>query len=110
MSSIHFKATLISKSIVMSPLGDKLVKLEFIEEHPLPGPIVMGGETEMTREIAPIISQVMKTLPIFGNKRVNIPRLTLFLMENEWESIERKPEIGEEVEITVNKKGIKINQ
>ena len=109
MNSIHFKATLISKSIVTSPLGEKLIKLEFVEEQPLPGPIVMGGETEMAREIAPIISQVMKTLPIFGNKRVNIPRLTLFLTENEWESLERKPEIGEEMRITVSKGGVEIN-
>ena len=111
MSCVKIKAVLTSKSIVKGPFGEKLVKLEFVEEREIPGPVIVHPSgSELAKEIAPIISQIMKSMPLVGQGKVTIPRLTLFLSEEEWDDLIEKPDIGEEVEVEVHGRKVRIEK
>ncbi|RLE82468.1 MAG: hypothetical protein DRJ51_01395 [Thermoprotei archaeon] len=101
MGELSFKAIIASKTLITSPLGEHLVKLELMEEREMPGPIVaaQNSSTELMREIMPIVNQVMRSL--VPKAKITMPRLTLFLTEDEWDSIVRKPDIGEEVDVKI---------
>jgi len=109
---VKIKAVLVGKNLIKNPWGEKIIKLEFAEEREIPGPIIVQpqGGGELAREIMPIITQIMKSMPLTGQGRVSIPRLTLFLTEEEWDKLIEKPEIGEEITITVSGKNISINK
>ena len=92
-----------SKSIINDPFGEKLIKLEFAEEREIPGPIIFQqGNNPLMRDIVPIISQVLKSMPMFSGRKAIMHRLTLYLTEDEWEKLTSKPEIGDEVEILIH--------
>jgi len=105
LGRLLFKATLVNKSIITNPLGEKMVKLEFVEEREMPGPLITSPVqySEIAREIAPIVSQMMRTFNPTG--KLNVPRVILFLNEEEWEMARFRPEIGEEVGVFVSDKG-----
>ncbi|MCD6369165.1 MAG: arcadin 1 [Thermoproteales archaeon] len=102
MGELKFKAVISSKTLISNPLGEHLVKLELVEERELPGPIIasQSRDGDLMREIMPIVNQVVRSLT--PKARITIPRLTLFLTEEEWDMISRKPEIGEEVEVVIH--------
>lgn len=111
-AAIKFKAVISNIAILDNPWGEKTIKLDITEEREVPGPLIVqrreGGE--LSREIVPIISQVLKSMPIFGSmSKVRVPRITLYLTEDEWDKILAKPNIGDtiEVEFTSGKISIK---
>ena len=108
MLRIRIKAILVGKSLITGPMGENLVKLELVEERSAPGPIIASQQSQnpLMREIMPIVSQVVKSMT--PNAKIRIPRLTLFLYEDEWERLVKKPDIGDEVEITVENEKINI--
>ncbi|MEM3833579.1 MAG: arcadin 1 [Thermoprotei archaeon] len=103
---VKIKAILIGKNLFRKDKDTWIVKLDFVEETPEPPIIQQTGD--IAREIAPIIQQ---TLQMFtpGLAQQTMPRLTLWLTDDEWETLEKKPDIGDEVTITItDKKEIKI--
>lgn len=113
MSTISFKATLVGKNLVSDPFGGKNVKLELVEEREMPMPILIEGQgsrQELARELAPIVRQVVRSLPFTRSGKVSIPRLTLWLTEDEWERLEPKPDIGDEVLVVVKGRNIEIQK
>jgi len=109
--SIKVRATVTSVSIVDNPWGEKLIKIEMSEEREVPGPVVVQkGGGELAREIAPVITQVLRSLPGFTGGRVKIPRLILYLYEDEWDKMFEKPNIGDTVEICFTKDRIDVRK
>ncbi len=100
---VSFKAILTSKSMTRDPTGSHIIRLEFVEERELPTPIIMTGQeaSGIVREIAPVVQQVVRSMPFIGGGKYVMPRLTLWLTEDEWDKLEPKPDIGDEVEIIV---------
>ncbi|MCS7139640.1 MAG: arcadin 1 [Candidatus Nezhaarchaeota archaeon] len=101
---IKFKAVVISKSIYGDPMGGKGVKIELAEERELPPPIFMsrGEGSEIMKEVMPLVSQIVQALPFTRGGKVTVPRLMLWLSEDEWDKLEPKPDIGDEVEVVVS--------
>lgn len=111
VSRISFRARISNISLVDSPTGEKLVKVELSEDRELPGPVVMQkGGGELAREVVPIVSQILSSLPGIGGRRVRIPRLTVFFTEDEWEKILEKPNIGEYLEVVFDGKNLHIRK
>lgn len=98
---IKLKMLLVNKSLVR--VGESwVVKLDFAEEKPNP-PMMFEG-SGLVRDILPIIQQTIQAInPTAGFQLM--PRMTLWLLDEEWESLDRKPEIGEEVTIIIGEKG-----
>lgn len=96
---VRFRAVLTNISVVDNPWGEKLVRLELTDERELPGPVVaQRGSNEVAREIVPIVAQIIRSMPGFTS-RVRVPRLTVYLTEDEWERLVRKPNIGDVIEV-----------
>ena len=108
VGGVKFRAVVTNISLVDNPWGEKIVKIDVTEEREVPGPVIVqhGSANELSREIAPIISQVLKSMPIPGmSGRIRIPRATLYLTEDEWDRLVRKPSIGDLIEITITNEG-----
>ncbi|RLE66393.1 MAG: hypothetical protein DRJ38_01725 [Thermoprotei archaeon] len=111
MKSVKIRAVLVGKSLIKNPWGEKVVKLEFVEERELPNPVVIQpAGSELAKEIMPIINQIMKSMPVLSHGKASIPRLTLYLTEEEWDRLIEKPEIGEEILIEIKGKSISISK
>ncbi|OYT31664.1 MAG: hypothetical protein DRJ32_01250 [Thermoprotei archaeon] len=112
MIEVKFKAILTSKSIIKDPLGENMIKLELMEEKDIPGPVIIHQKKDdtLSREIAPVISQIMKSLPIFSGGKFTVPRLTILLTEDEWDRLPEKPEIGDIIEVVIKSKMIEIKK
>ncbi|MCC6004090.1 MAG: arcadin 1 [Thermofilum sp.] len=109
--SITFKAKVTNISLVDTPFGEKLIRLELTEERELPGPVIIQkDESEIGREIAPIISQVMRMMPGLSSNVMRVPRATVVLTEEEWESFAEKPSIGDFFTVEVSGKIIKVHK
>ncbi len=112
VNKIRIKAVVSNISIIDNPWGEKMIKLDLTEERETPGTVMIqkGGRDDIAREIMPIVSQVLKSMPMFGTQgKVRVPRLTLYLTEDEWGKILNKPTIGEIIEIEINNEKITIN-
>lgn len=107
---VRFKPVVVSKSLVNDPLMGKSVKIELAEEREVPPPVMIsqGEGGELVRQVMPIVSQVMQILPFTRQGRASFPRLILWLTEDEWERLDPKPEVGEEVEVIVEGGVVKV--
>jgi hypothetical protein len=102
---VKIKAILVGKNLIRKDKDTWIVKLDFVEETPEP-PIVSQGD--IAREIAPIIQQTLQMISP-GLTQQMMPRLTLWLTDDEWENLEVKPDVGDEVTITItDKKEVRI--
>ncbi len=111
MGSVKIRAILVGKNLIKNPWGERVIKLEFVEERELPSPVIIqSSEGELAKEIMPIITQIMKSMPMLSQGRASVPRLTLYLTEEEWDRLVEKPEIGEEVVIEIKGKTISISK
>lgn len=111
VNKVSFKARISNISLVDSPTGEKLVKIELSEDRELPGPVVMQkGESELAREVVPIVSQILRSMPGISGGKIRIPRLTVFFTEDEWEKILDKPNIGEYLEVIFDGKNLYIKK
>jgi len=109
--NVLIKAVVSNISIIDNPWGEKMIKLDLTEERETPGPVMIqrDGRDDIAKEIMPIVSQVLKSMPMFGVQgKVRVPRLTLYLTEDEWEKLLEKPTIGEIIEIKIQDKKISI--
>ena len=108
---IKFKAIITSKSVYNEPTGGKGVKIELVEERELPPPVVMsrGEGADLMKDVMPIISQIVQALPFTRGGKITVPRLMIWLSEDEWDKLEPKPDIGDEVEVTITSAKVTIN-
>jgi len=107
---IRFKAIVTSKTMYNDPLGGRGVKIELAEERELPPPVVMsrGEASELLKDVMPIVSQIVQSLPFTRGGKVIFPRVTIWLSEEEWDKLEPKPDIGDEVEVSISPSGVTI--
>lgn len=106
-----FKAKVSNISLLDAPFGERMVKLELTEEREIPEPFfIRSSNSEISREIAPIISQIMRMLPGAAPGIARFPRLTVVLTEDEWEKLVSKPSIGDVFEITISSGKIEVRK
>ncbi len=108
VSKVSFKAMITNITLIDSPSGEKLVKIDLSEEREMPGPVVMGQGSELAREVVPVVSQILRSMPGFSGGRIRVPRLTIYLSEDEWDKILDKPNIGEYLEVVFEDKKIQV--
>lgn len=104
------KGVVVSKQLVADPVGTRYIKIDVVEEKDMPGPLVMSPPDEqsaqMAREIMPLVSQIVKSLPFPLNK-IAVPRLTLWLTDDEAETL-GDIDVGDAVEIVVEQGYVRI--
>ncbi|MEM0217628.1 MAG: arcadin 1 [Candidatus Nezhaarchaeales archaeon] len=107
---IKFRAVVMSKSMYNDPLGGRGVRIELSEERDVPPPVVMSrGETsDILKDVMPIVSQIIQSLPFTRGGKVTVPRMTLWLSEEEWDKLEPKPDVGDEIEVVISSSKISI--
>lgn len=112
---VSFKGYVISKTLMPDPLGNKLIKIDIVEERETPGPIVTGADESamMAREVMNMMQQVLKSMPLLnqalGNK-VMVPRVTIWLTDDEIEYLGGKLDVGDYVEINIQNGSISIKR
>jgi hypothetical protein len=97
---ISFKTILISKNMFKEN-NEWYVRLEFAQERERPPSITSRDEPSL-QWLIPAIQQTLRSILPF--QYTLFSRMILILKEEEWEKIENKPDIGEEVTITVTDK------
>jgi hypothetical protein len=109
-SVVVVKGVVVSKQLVADPTGTRYVKIDVVEEKDIPGPLVMAPPDEQSvpvaREIMPLVSQIIKSLPFSLNK-IAVPRLTVWLTDEEVESL-GDIDVGDSVDIEIDQGVIKI--
>ncbi|MEZ0346492.1 MAG: arcadin 1 [Infirmifilum sp.] len=110
-TSIRFKAKVSNISLFDAPFGERMVKLELTEEREIPEPMfIRSSDSEISREIAPIVSQIMRMFPGASPGIVRVPRVTLVLTEDEWEKFLTKPSIGDFFEVTISNEKVELKR
>ncbi len=109
---MSIKGYISSKTVVYDPLGNKLIKLDIVEEREMPGPVVTGSDeiARIAREVVPLVHQLLRSMPITGllfSGKVPIPRVTIWLSEDEIENL-GKIDVGDYVEIRLSNGKIEI--
>jgi len=102
VASVTLKARVTNISLIDSPTGEKLVRIDMSEEREVPGPVILHEGSELGRELVPILSQMFRMLPGLGQGVMRLNRLSLVLTEDEWEKFPTKPSIGDLFEIEVS--------
>jgi len=92
---VVFSALLISKTMFKDN-NEWYVRLEFSQEKGTPPTLSNPSADPVLQGILPIMQQVMRNILPQANL---MPRLILILREDEWEKLENKPDIGDEVTI-----------
>ena len=107
---MKFRAVVTNISIVDTPWGERVVKVDLTEERETPSTVIVPAEqSELARELAPVISQLLKAMPFFGGGgKARLPRLSLYLTEDEWERLAARPTIGDVMEVEVAKSSLKV--
>ncbi|RLF04844.1 MAG: hypothetical protein DRK00_05830 [Thermoprotei archaeon] len=110
--SVKFRAVVTNISIVDSPWGEKMVKIDLSEEREAPSTMVITSQqSELARELAPVLSQVLRSMPFFGAmSRARLPRLSLYLTEEEWDRLIERPTIGDVMEVEIARGSIKVSK
>lgn len=101
---VKFKAVVVSKTLLNDPVLGKGIKIEMAEERDLPPPVMISQNregAEWARQVMPIVSQVLQAIPFARQGKATFHRVTLWLTDDEWERLEPKPDIGDEVEVVV---------
>lgn len=111
-ASVRFRAVVTNISIVDTPWGERVVKVDLTEERETPSAFVATtDQSEIARELAPIVSQIIRAMPFFGTAgKARLPRLSLYLTEEEWERLIDRPTIGDLMEVEVAKGSVKIRK
>jgi len=110
--SVRFRAVVTNISIVDTPWGERVVKVDLTEERETPSTVIVPAEqSELARELAPVISQLIRAMPFFGGgSKARLPRLSLYLTEDEWERLTARPTIGDVMEVEVAKSSLKVHK
>lgn len=111
--SVSFRAVVVGKILDKLPSGEEVVRIDLAEEKPATPPIVMDTsrleQSEIAREVLPIVSQMLSSLPI-SRATIRVPRVTLVLMRDEWNQLQSKPDLGDELIVTIIEGNIHISK
>lgn len=91
---VIFKALLVSKTMFKEN-NEWYVRLEFSQEKGSP-PAIASSTDLSIQSLMPLFQQVMRSILPQSSM---LPRLILILREEEWEKLENKPDIGEEITV-----------
>jgi hypothetical protein len=110
--SVKFRAVVTNISIHDTAWGERVVKVDLTEERETPSTVIVPAEqSELARELAPVISQLMRVMPFFGGSgKARLLRLSLYLTEDEWERLTARPTIGDVMEVEVAKSSLKVRK
>jgi len=105
------RGVVISKQLVYDPSGARYIKVDVIEEKELPGPVATFSAqdeqaAQLMREVMPLVTQIVRSLP-FGGGKIAVPRLTLWLTDEELEMF-GDVDVGDVVLISVENGEIKV--
>ncbi|MFP3190837.1 MAG: arcadin 1 [Thermoproteota archaeon] len=92
------KAVLVSKSMFKEE-NEWYVRLEFAQEKISPPAFVNRSEDPL-QSMIPMLQQMLKNIMPFQTGMFQ--RMILVLKEEEWEKLEKKPDIGEEITIKIS--------
>ncbi len=112
---LSFRGYVLSKSLTFDALGNRMVKIDIVEERELPGPVIAGSDeiTRLAREVMPLVQQLLKSIPFPGlgstSGKIPIPRITLWLSEEEMEMFGRV-DVGDYVEVRISSGKIEIRK
>ncbi|WP_054841729.1 arcadin 1 [Vulcanisaeta distributa] len=106
---ITIKGYVVSKTLVNDPTGGRMIAIQIVEERETPGPPVITGTDEtsqMMRDVMPpLVQQLLRSMPMVGplmSGKVPIPRLLIWLNEDEAEALGPKLDVGDAVEIRID--------
>ncbi|MCX8168806.1 MAG: arcadin 1 [Candidatus Methanomethylicia archaeon] len=106
---VKFKAVVSSKNVVRAPNGEKMYRIDLVEEQESPPQVFYSSSnSDLAKDILPLVQQVMRIMPIPLSTSLQIPRVTLWLTEDEWDKLEPKPELGDILTIVISSGDIKI--
>lgn len=106
---VKFKAVVAGKNVIRAPSGEKMFRIDLVEEQESPPPVFYSSqESDLAKDVLPIMQQVLRMMPIPLSTSLQIPRLTLWLTEDEWGMLEPKPELGDVLTVVVSSGEIKI--
>lgn len=106
---VKFKAVVAGKNVIRAPNGEKMFRIDLVEEQESPPPVFYSSqESDLAKDVLPIMQQVLRMMPIPLSTSLQIPRLTLWLTEDEWGMLEPKPELGDVLTVIVSSGEIKI--
>ncbi len=110
VAEVVFKAVVMSKMFVQDPVEGEAIKIELSEDRAMPPPVIVSrsDESQIAREVAPIVQQVVRSMPFAAHGRIRVPRLTLWLTRDEWDRLEPKPELGDEIQVRVTGSHIEV--
>jgi len=95
---VTIRVLLVSKTMFKEN-NEWYVRLEFSQEKINP-PQVSPRSDDALQSLVPTIQQIVRSfLPIPSSL---MPRMILLLREDEWEKIENKPDIGDEIIIKIS--------
>ena len=112
---LSFRGYVLSKAITYDSLGNKLIKIDIVEEREIPGPIIAGSDevARIAREVMPLVQQLLKSMPLPGlaiaGGKIPIPRITLWLSEEEAEMF-GKLDVGDYVEVRIEEGKVEIRR
>ncbi|WP_054856631.1 arcadin 1 [Vulcanisaeta sp. JCM 16159] len=104
---ITIKGYVVSKTLVTDPTGSKMIAIQIVEERETPGPVITGTDeaSQMMRDVMPLVQQLLRSMPMVGplmSGKVPIPRLLIWLNEDEAEALGPKLDVGDAVEIRID--------
>lgn len=92
------RVVLISKSMFKED-NEWYVRLEFAQEKINP-PAIINRSDDPIQSMIPMLQQMLKNIMPFQTGMLQ--RMILILREDEWEKLEKKPDIGEEITIKIS--------
>jgi hypothetical protein len=108
---VKFKASVAGKNVVRAPNGEKMFRIDLVEEQESPPPVFYSSQdSELAKDVIPIMQQVLRMMPIPLSTSFQLPRLTIWLTEDEWDRLEPKPELGDILTVIISGGEIRISR
>jgi len=101
---ISVRGYVMSKSVVYDPTGGRMIMIQIVEEKEVPGPVLTGESAQVMRDVLPLVQQLLRSMPMLGplmGNKVPIPRIVVWLTEEEAEALGPKLDVGDAVEIRI---------
>lgn len=104
---ITIRGYVISKTLINDPTGGRMIAIQIVEERETPGTVITGTDetSQMMRDMMPIIQQFLRSIPMMAplmSGKVPIPRLIIWLNEDEAEALGPRLDVGDAVEIRID--------
>ncbi len=104
---ITIRGYVISKMAVNDPTGGRMIAIQIVEERETPGPVITSTDetAQMMRDVMPLVQQLLRSMPMVGplmSGKVQIPRLLIWLNEDEAEALGPRLDVGDAVEIRID--------